>query len=153
MTYILAPNQIAEIYPYSIGALRRDNPNVSFPRNPSEELLADWNVFPVVSQTPPEHDPLTQNLNQATPVLADGQWLQAWEVTEASAEEVIERERQQAELREAELKQLLMETDYVGLSDYPKDKSDIVVFRQAWREELDGVQETLRALAPVATKD
>jgi len=91
--YILAPNQTAEIFPYSIGALRRDNPNVSFPRSPSGELLADWNVFPVVSQTPPEHDPITQNLSQGTPTLVDGQWLQTWEITEASAEQITERQR------------------------------------------------------------
>jgi hypothetical protein len=97
MTYILAPNQIAEIYPYSIGNLRRDNPNVSFPRNPSEELLASYDVFPVVTQAPPEHDPVTQNLNQATPTLVDGQWLQTWEVTDASAEEIFERQRAAAD--------------------------------------------------------
>ena len=95
--YILAPNQIAEIFPYSIGNLRRDNPNVSFPRNPSEELLASYDVFPVVTQAPPEHDPATQNLNQATPTLVDGQWLQTWEVTDASAEEITERQRAAAD--------------------------------------------------------
>jgi hypothetical protein len=97
MTYILAPNQIAEIYPYSIGNLRRDNPNVSFPRNPSEELLASYDVFPVVTQAPPEHDPATQNLNPATPTLVDGQWLQTWQVTDASAEEITERQRAAAD--------------------------------------------------------
>jgi hypothetical protein len=97
MTYILAPNQIAEIYPYSIGNLRRDNPNVSFPRNPSEELLASYDVFPVVTQAPPAHDPATQNLNQATPTLVDGQWLQTWQVTDASAEEIAERQRAAAD--------------------------------------------------------
>jgi hypothetical protein len=95
--YILAPNQIAEIFPYSIGNLRRDNPNVSFPRNPSEELLASYDVFPVVTQAPPEHDPATQNLNQATPTLVDGQWLQTWQVTDASAEEITERQRAAAD--------------------------------------------------------
>ena len=97
MTYILAPNQIAEIFPYSIGNLRRDNPNVSFPRNPSEGLLASYDVFPVVTQAPPEHDSVTQNLNQATPTLVNGQWLQAWEVTDASAEEITERQRAAAD--------------------------------------------------------
>jgi hypothetical protein len=90
--YILAPNQIAEIYPYSIGNLRRDNPNVSFPRNPSDALLASYNVFPVVPLAPPDYDPITQNLNQATPTLVDGQWLQTWQVTDASAEEIAERQ-------------------------------------------------------------
>jgi hypothetical protein len=95
--YILAPNQIAEIFPYSIGNLRRDNPNVSFPRNPSDALLASYDVFPVVTQAPPEHDPATQNLNQATPTLVDGQWLQTWQVTDASAEEIAERQRAAAD--------------------------------------------------------
>jgi len=95
--YILAPNQIAEIFPYSIGYLRRDNPNVSFPRNPSDALLASYDVFPVVTQAPPEHDPATQNLNQATPTLVDGQWLQTWQVTDASAEEIAERQRAAAD--------------------------------------------------------
>jgi hypothetical protein len=90
--YILAPNQIAEIFPYSIGNLRRDNPKVSFPRNPSDALLASYDVFPVVTQAPPEHDPATQNLNQATPTLVDGQWLQTWQVTDASAAEIAERQ-------------------------------------------------------------
>jgi hypothetical protein len=95
--YILAPNQIAEIFPYPIGNLRRDNPNVSFPRNPSDALLASYDVFPVVTQAPPEHDPATQNLNQATPTLVDGQWLQTWQVTDASAEEITERQRAAAD--------------------------------------------------------
>jgi hypothetical protein len=97
MTYILAPNQIAEIFPYSIGDLRRDNANVSFPRNVSDALLASYNVFPVVTQAPPAYDPATQNLNQATPTLVDGQWLQTWQVTDASAKEIFERQRAAAD--------------------------------------------------------
>ena len=38
--------------------------------------------------------------------------------------------------RIGELKQLLRETDYVGLSDYDKDKIDVLKQRQEWREEL-----------------
>jgi hypothetical protein len=95
--YILAPNQIAEIFPYSIGDLRRDNPNTSFPRNPSDAVLASYDVFPVVTQAPPEHDTATQNLNQATPTLVDGQWLQTWQVTDASAEEIAARQRAAAD--------------------------------------------------------
>jgi hypothetical protein len=35
-----------------------------------------------------------------------------------------------------ELKQLLRDTDYVGLSDYDQEKTDIIEQRQAWREKL-----------------
>jgi hypothetical protein len=40
------------------------------------------------------------------------------------------------EQRIAELKQFLRDTDYVALSDYDKDKSEIVAQRQAARNEL-----------------
>jgi len=35
-----------------------------------------------------------------------------------------------------ELKQLLASTDYVALSDYDKDKLDVLTQRKAWREEI-----------------
>jgi hypothetical protein len=40
------------------------------------------------------------------------------------------------EARIAELKQFLRDTDYVALSDYDKDKSEIIAQRQAARNEL-----------------
>lgn len=42
--------------------------------------------------------------------------------------------------RVVELKQLLRETDYVALSDYDKDKADVITQRQAWREELRAIE-------------
>jgi len=66
--YVLAPNQTVEIYPYSIGDLRRDNPNTSYPRNPSDATLADWNVFPVTDKPTPDYNPATQNCNQVNPI-------------------------------------------------------------------------------------
>jgi bifunctional ADP-heptose synthase (sugar kinase/adenylyltransferase) len=50
--------------------------------------------------------------------------------------------KQNAE-RIAELKQLLADTDYVALSDYDKDKPDVLAQRQAWREELRELEQTL----------
>jgi hypothetical protein len=40
------------------------------------------------------------------------------------------------EARIAELKAFLRDTDYVALSDYDKDKPEIIAERQAAREEL-----------------
>ena len=57
--YVLAPNQIIKKFPYSINDLKKNNPDTSFPRNPSLEMLASWNVFPVVS-TGVQYDPATQ---------------------------------------------------------------------------------------------
>lgn len=95
--YILAPNQTAEIYPYSIGQLRRDNPQTSFPRNPSKELLAQYNVFSVVPNTQPEIDPMAQRIEEATPVLIDGNWLQVWSVIDFTPEEIEQRLQERRE--------------------------------------------------------
>jgi hypothetical protein len=132
--YVLAPNQIAEIFPYSIGDLRRDNPNTSFPRNPSDAVLADWNVFPVVEQSPPEYNPANQNLNQLNPTLVDGQWLQTWQVTAASAEEIAERlQNKEAEVRQ-QRNELLSACDWTQLPDSPADHEAWATYRQALRD-------------------
>lgn len=95
--YILAPNQIAEIYPYSIGQLRRDNPQTSFPRNPSETLLAQYNVFSVVLTPQPEINPMAQRIEEATPVLFEGDWLQVWSVIDLTPEEIAQRLQERRE--------------------------------------------------------
>jgi hypothetical protein len=89
--HILAPNGTAETYPYSIGQLRKDNPQVSFPKNPSDAMLASYNVFPVVSTERPTYDPITQNLSEGTPALIEGVWTQVWEISEATPEEIAQR--------------------------------------------------------------
>lgn len=35
-----------------------------------------------------------------------------------------------------ELKKLLRDTDYVTLSDYDKNKTEVLAQRQSWREEI-----------------
>jgi hypothetical protein len=132
--YVFAPNQTVETFPYSIGALRRDNPNTSFPRNPSDAVLADWNVFPVVEQSPPEYNPANQNLNQLNPTLVDGEWLQTWQVTAASAEEIAERlQRKEAEVRQ-QRNDLLSACDWTQLPDSPADHEAWATYRQELRD-------------------
>ncbi len=43
----------------------------------------------------------------------------------------------------AELKSKLASTDYVTLSDYDKDKPEILADRQAWRDEIRQLEATL----------
>lgn len=87
--HVLAPNQTVEKFPYSIVELRSDNPQVSFPANPSVETLASYNVFPVVS-TGAQHDPATQVAEQAGCLFnADrNRWETAWTVRDKTAEEL-----------------------------------------------------------------
>ena len=111
--YVFAPNQTIETFPFSIGDLRRDNPNTSFPRNPSAELLAEWNVFPVVQQDPPSFDVSTQNLNEVNPTLISDQWLQTWSVTAASSDEIAQRTTDAEAQVRAQRNNLIAETDWV----------------------------------------
>ena len=117
--YVLAPNQTVEIYPYSISDLKRDNPNTSYPRNLSDATLSDWNVFPVIDNPTPDYNPATQNCNQLTPELKDGEWVMTWAVTPATPEQISER----TSAKEVEVRQqrndLLSACDWTQLPDVP----------------------------------
>jgi hypothetical protein len=65
---------------------------------------------------------------------------------EQVAEEKAEQER---ELRIAELKRQLAETDYVGLADYDKDQPELKAQRQAWRDEIRALQPSPPEEGPV----
>ena len=44
--------------------------------------------------------------------------------------------------RISELKKMLLDTDYVALPDYDKDKPDVLADRQSWREEIRTLEAT-----------
>ena len=49
---------------YSIGQLKRDNPNVSFPREIPNERLAEHGVFPYTTPARPAHDSATEEVRE-----------------------------------------------------------------------------------------
>ncbi len=53
------------------------------------------------------------------------------------------QQQDEAKARITELKQLLASTDYVTLSDYDKDKPEILADRQAWRDEIRQLEAAL----------
>ena len=132
--YVLAPNQTVEIFPYSIGDLRRDNPNTSYPRNPSDTVLASWNVFPVTDEPTPVYNPATQNCNQIDPTLIDGKWVMTWAVTPATPEQIAERtSAKESEVRQ-QRNQLLSACDWTQLPDAPVDTAAWATYRQELRD-------------------
>ena len=131
--YIFAPNETAETYPYSIGQLRKDNPQTSFPRNPSDALLAEWNVYPV-TRTPRPTTDHTQNVAEVTPTLTDGVWTQTWQVTDATPEQIAERTEAQASAIRAERNERLAACDWTQLPDTPVDAAAWAAYRQALRD-------------------
>jgi len=95
---------------YSIGQLRRDNPNTSFPKRPSDELLADWSVYPYTVQDQPTVEYMTQTLTQTALTQVNGAWTQGWEVSNLPAEDAGRNIRNQRD-------NLLQQTDWMALSD------------------------------------
>lgn len=132
--YVLAPNQTVETFPYSIGALRRDNPNTSFPANPTEQTLAEWNVFPVIDKPAPDYNPSTQNCNQINPTLKGSKWEMTWLVTPATPEQIAERtSAKEAEVRQ-QRNQLLSDCDWTQLPDAPVPPAPWATYRQQLRD-------------------
>jgi hypothetical protein len=87
--YVLAPNQTVEKFPYSVGDLRSDNPQTSFPANPTNKTLASFNVFTVVS-TSVDYDPAIEIATQdGCAYIAERQrWETTWTVRSKTAEEL-----------------------------------------------------------------
>jgi len=82
--------------PYSIGQLRRENPQVSFPQNIPEATLAEYSVYPLTPTDQPAYDPATHRIEEGTPVLVKGAWTQAWNVTALTDEEVVQQQADHA---------------------------------------------------------
>lgn len=58
-------NGTVDQYPYTVGDLRRDNPNVSFPKNVSQGVMQKYGMYPVGYQAEPDYDPLTHRIQHS----------------------------------------------------------------------------------------
>lgn len=118
---------------YTIDQLRRDNPNISFPKNVPESVLADYDVYPVVNEAKPSFesfDPVTHQVSQADPVLENGAWVRKWVMVERSADKI---EADVRSLRD----DLLMKSDWTQVADAPVDQAAWATYRQALRDIPD----------------
>lgn len=90
--YVKVNNGVVEKFPYSIADLRQENPQTSFPVNPSKELLEEFGIFMVVS-TGVEYDPETQTATQQGCIYNEDKqrWETAWVVNDLSVEEISQR--------------------------------------------------------------
>ena len=124
MQYLKITNGQPEIY--SIGQLRRDNANTSFPKYPSDALLSEWDVYPYTVQDQPGYDSLTESVSATHPVEVDGVWTQGWTVDNLPvgvAEENVRSRRNT----------LLSQTDWMALSDVTMSP-DWAAYRQSLRD-------------------
>jgi len=86
--YIKLNNGVPENY--TIGQLRKDNPQTSFPSQIPDSVLESHGVFKVEETEKPVVS-FDKNVIEATPQLVNGVWKQVWFVSDATAEEKLER--------------------------------------------------------------
>lgn len=110
---------------YTIEQLRRDNPNISFPKDIPADILASYDVYPVKRIPAPQIDYNTHTHVQETS-LVDGEWTQAWAVVELPLDQA------ETNIR-AHRERLLQETDWMALIDNTLT-SDWATYRQTLRD-------------------
>jgi hypothetical protein len=118
--------------PYSIGQLRKDNPNTSFPKYPTDALLAEWGVYPVKPTSQPSVDH-TKNVIEKPPVKQGDQWVQVWEVSDATQSEIEQRLSDSSNNARSQRDKLLSESDWTQVDDAPVDKAEWAAYRQVLR--------------------
>mgnify|MGYP006406237697 FL=1 len=116
MLLVKINNGSVEQYPYSVGLLRRDNPNTSFPKQVSAADMASFNAYPVTEVTPTVSD--TQKLVKVwTPTLVDGEWVLAHEAVDLTSEDIAEATAVLAANMREERNKRLAATDWTSSSD------------------------------------
>ena len=131
MLLIKANGSTVEQYPYSLGMLRKDNPNTSFPKQPSAEDMAAFNVYPVTEANPTVGE--GQRLAKTwTPTLVSGDWVLAHEAVDLTSDEVAEATAVIAAAAREKRDGLLAATDFYALSDVVMT-SDMTTYRSDLR--------------------
>ena len=130
--YALITNGQVEKYPYSIGLLRKDNPNTSFTKNPKDAILAYYGVYPVM-ETNPTVGADQKLVKSWTPELVSGEWVLNHQAVDMTAEEVAERDGVIASNVREKRNTLLAATDYFALTDVTMDAA-MTTYRQNLRD-------------------
>jgi len=132
MLLVKANGSTVEQYPYSLGLLRKDNPNTSFPKQPSSEDMAAFNVYPVTETFPTVGE--GQRLAKTwTPTLVSGDWVLAHEAVDLTDAEVAEATAVLAANMREERNKRLAVTDWTSSSDVAMSDA-MTAYRAALRD-------------------
>lgn len=139
--YVKITNGTVDTYPYSIGQLRRDNPNTSFPKQIPNSTLESYDVYPVVRTDPPSVDESTQNAEKNTnPTLVDGSWTLGWTITSKTTEEITAFNAEKSNENRVKRNILLGKSDWTQMNDSPltnEQKTAWATYRQELRDISD----------------
>jgi len=142
-------------YPYTAGDLRRDNPNVSFPKNIPNGVFAKYGVYPVGYQAAPDYDPLTHRIEHSNlperevtgyyteddalmpemvgEPIHSGRWVLTKTVVALTEDQIAAATAAKAKEMRTKRDALISATDYFALTDVTMDAA-MTTYRQALRD-------------------
>jgi hypothetical protein len=131
--YVKIENGNIVKYPYSINELKTDNKNVSFPTSITNDILEEYGVFYV--QPTNYIDDYTKTYIEGTPELSGSIYVQVWNITDSSEEEINTRiDEKWGEVRETR-NLLLQQSDWTQFQDSPIIGSKLTEW-QTYRQHL-----------------
>ena len=131
--YVKIENGNIVKYPYSITELKTDNKNVSFPISITNDVLEEYGVFYV--QPTNYIDDYTKTYIEGTPELSGSIYVQVWNITDSSEEEINTRiDEKWGEVRETR-NLLLQQSDWTQFQDSPITGSKLTEW-QTYRQQL-----------------
>jgi hypothetical protein len=131
--YVKIENGEIKKYPYTLNELLSDYSNVSFPTTLTDELLKTFDVYSV-QETLYEFD-YTKNYQELSPQLSGSVYVQTWNITDASEEEINTRiDEKWGEVRETR-NLLLQQSDWTQFQDSPIIGSKLTEW-QTYRQQL-----------------
>jgi hypothetical protein len=142
-------NGAVDKFPYTVGQLRHDNPNTSFPKQISEATMLEFGMVAVSEVPAPEFDPMTHFAEWGpVPELQEGGWVLLPTVREYSEDQLAERAAAKASEVRNQRAVLLAETDWMALSDVVMPP-EMATYRQALRDVSDQVGFPYNVVWPV----
>ena len=127
-----APDGSLVQYPYTLPDLRLQNKGTSWPAEISDEVAADFGVFPV-TPAPQPADNYTINIER-TAIKQGSEWVEQWIETPATPEQITERTNSKAADVRADRNKRLADCDWTQLPDAPVDRTAWATYRQALRD-------------------
>lgn len=111
---------------YTLGQLRRDNPNTSFPKQIPDKLLASYDVYPYTRPSSPEYDRLSHQLTDGAFEQVAGAWSLPYVVEQQPLEQAERNVR-------SHRNDLMQKTDWWVVADRVTTDAEIA-YRQALRD-------------------
>ena len=94
--------KLPDTFPYPIGRFRADHRDTSFPAELTDVHYAAFGVHKVRETPKPDYDAATQNLSTSAEFI-NGEWVQTWAISQATAEEIAQRVPSSVTMRQARL--------------------------------------------------